>query len=50
MAQGFTNKEISEILNISHHTVKSHVVHIFNKLGVSDRTLASVWAAQNELI
>ena len=50
MAQGFTNKEISEILNISHHTVKSHVVHIFNKLGVSDRTLVSVWAAQNELI
>jgi DNA-binding CsgD family transcriptional regulator len=50
MAEGFTNKEISQILKISHHTVKSHVVHIFNKLGVSDRTLASVWAAQNELI
>lgn len=50
MAEGFTNKEISQILKISYHTVKSHVVHIFNKLGVSDRTLASVWAAQNELI
>lgn len=50
MAEGFTNKEISQILKISHHTVKSHVVHIFNKLGVSDRTQASVWAAQNELI
>jgi DNA-binding CsgD family transcriptional regulator/ArsR family metal-binding transcriptional regulator len=50
MAQGFTNKEISQILKISYHTVKSHVVHIFNKLGVNDRTLASVWAAQNELI
>jgi DNA-binding CsgD family transcriptional regulator/ArsR family metal-binding transcriptional regulator len=50
IAEGFTNKEISQILKISHHTVKSHVVHIFNKLGVSDRTLASVWAARNELI
>lgn len=50
MAEGFTNKEISQILKISHHTVKSHVVHIFNKLGVSDRTMASVWAAHNELI
>ena len=50
MAQGFTNKEISQILKISYHTVKSHVDHIFNKLGVSDRTLASVWAAQNELV
>jgi len=50
MAEGFTNKEISRILKISHHTVKSHVVHIFNKLGVGDRTLVAVWAAQNELI
>jgi DNA-binding CsgD family transcriptional regulator/ArsR family metal-binding transcriptional regulator len=50
MAEGFTNKEISQILKISPHTVKSHVVQIFNKLGVSDRTQASVWAAQNELI
>ena len=50
MAEGFTNPEISEILAISHHTVKSHVVHIFNKLGVNDRTQAAVWAARNRLI
>ena len=50
MAEGFTNPEISEILCISHHTVKSHVVHIFNKLGVNDRTQAAVWAAHNRLI
>lgn len=50
MAEGFTNPEISEILSISHHTVKSHVVHIFNKLGVNDRTQAAVWAARNRLI
>lgn len=50
LAEGFTNKEIADILSITHHTVKSHVVHIFNKLGVSDRTQAAVWAAQNELL
>ena len=50
MAEGFSNPEISEILAISHHTVKSHVVHIFNKLGVNDRTQAAVWAARNRLI
>jgi DNA-binding CsgD family transcriptional regulator/ArsR family metal-binding transcriptional regulator len=50
ITEGFTNKEIAQILKISHHTVKSHVVHIFNKLGISDRTQAAVWAAQNELI
>ena len=50
IAEGFTNKEISQILKVSHNTVKSHVVHIFDKLGVNDRTQAAVWAAQNELI
>lgn len=50
LAEGFTNKEISQILKVSPNTVKSHVLHIFNKLGVNDRTQAAVWAAQNELI
>ncbi len=50
ITDGFTNNEIARILKVSHNTVKSHVVHIFNKLGVNDRTQAAVWAAQNELI
>jgi DNA-binding CsgD family transcriptional regulator/ArsR family metal-binding transcriptional regulator len=50
ITEGFTNKEIAQILRVSHNTIKSHVVHIFNKLGVNDRTQAAVWAAQNELI
>ena len=50
ITEGFTNKEIAQILKVSHNTVKSHVLHIFNKLGVNDRTQAAVWAAQNELI
>ncbi len=50
VAQGTTNREISDQLFISHHTVKSHVVHIFNKLGVNDRTQAAVKAARLDLI
>ena len=50
MAEGFTNNEISELLSISPHTVKSHVLHIFNKIGVNDRTLASVWAARHGVV
>ncbi len=50
VAKGSTNTEISTKLSISHHTVKSHVVHIFNKLGVNDRTQAAVWAAQNNIL
>lgn len=50
VASGSTNNEISETLFISPHTVKSHVIHIFNKLGVNDRTQAAVIAAQTQLI
>ena len=49
VAAGSTNLEISDILCISPHTVKSHVVHIFNKLGVNDRTEAAVWAVRHHL-
>ena len=50
MAQGATNMEISKSLGISPHTVKSHVIHIFNKLGVNDRTQAAVCAVRRRLI
>ncbi|HKI49529.1 MAG TPA: LuxR C-terminal-related transcriptional regulator [Desulfobacteria bacterium] len=50
LAEGTSNNEISHMLNISPHTVKSHVIHIFNKLGVNDRTQAAVWAARHHLI
>ncbi len=50
VAGGSTNMEISDRLSISPHTVKSHVVHIFNKLGVNDRTQAAVWASKNNIL
>jgi DNA-binding NarL/FixJ family response regulator len=40
VAQGASNKEISRQLCISEATVKTHLVHIFGKLGVADRTAA----------
>lgn len=49
IAAGNTNMEISDTLCISPHTVKSHVVHILNKLGVNDRTEAAVWAVRHRL-
>ncbi len=50
LAQGDTNVAISHRLSISPHTVKSHVIHIFNKLGVNDRTQAAVWATRHQLV
>jgi LuxR family maltose regulon positive regulatory protein len=40
VAQGFSNKEISERLCISLNTVKSHMKQIFSKLNVKNRTEA----------
>jgi len=45
MAEGLTNREISMRLFISNATVKTHVNHIFAKLGVDDRRAAIAYAA-----
>ncbi|GAB3755792.1 hypothetical protein GCM10027591_04860 [Zhihengliuella somnathii] len=46
VADGSTNNDIAQGLHISDATVKSHLVHIFTKLGVSSRT-AAVAAARD---
>ncbi|NTV63518.1 MAG: response regulator transcription factor [Oscillochloris sp.] len=50
IAQGKTNREIGVLLSISLGTVKIHVEHIIDKLGVSDRTQAAVRAIELGLI
>jgi PAS domain S-box-containing protein len=50
VTEGFTNTQISNMLEISKHTVKSHVINIFNKLGVNDRTQAAVIAVRDKII
>ena len=50
LTEGYTNVQISEMLAVSPHTVKSYVIGIFNKLGVSDRTQAAVLAIRYNLI
>ena len=43
ISQGFANKRIARILEISLETVKSHVKRIFSKLAVSTRSRPSTW-------
>ncbi|MGJ9459678.1 EAL domain-containing protein [Oceanobacillus sp. CF4.6] len=43
---GYSNKEISQELFISEHTVKNHISHIFQKLNVTDRAQAMAMVYQ----
>jgi DNA-binding NarL/FixJ family response regulator len=46
LAQGFSNSEISQTLFLSDGTVKNYMSTIFNKLNVSDRTQAALFAVR----
>ncbi|HUV26629.1 MAG TPA: response regulator transcription factor [Anaerolineales bacterium] len=50
VAEGESNSEIASHLHISQATVKSHLVHIFGKLGVSDRTAAVTAALRRGIL
>lgn len=43
VAKGLTNEEIRKTLFISLRTVKVHLNHVFNKLGVNNRTQAALF-------
>jgi two-component system, NarL family, response regulator len=49
IAAGLNNREIGDQLDISESTVKSHLNHLFAKLGVTDRTKALVVALRRGL-
>ncbi len=44
VARGRTNQEIAEELYISLSTVKTHITHLMNKLGVRNRVEIAMWA------
>lgn len=46
IAQGKTNEEIGVILGASRNTIKKHVVHLLEKLGVETRQAAAVHALE----
>lgn len=50
VAKGVSNKEIGKLLSISVATVKTHLIHIYGKLGVDDRTAAVTTALEKRII
>jgi Response regulator containing a CheY-like receiver domain and an HTH DNA-binding domain len=47
VGQGLANKQISRRLNIKEKTVKAHLTNVFQRIGVSDRTSAALWAERH---
>lgn len=50
MVRGMSNREIAATLVISDKTVRNHLEHIYAKLGVTNRTSASLFAMRNGII
>jgi DNA-binding NarL/FixJ family response regulator len=50
LGQGKSNKEIAQALTIADQTVKTHVSHVLDKLGVPSRTQAALYAIRTGLV
>jgi DNA-binding NarL/FixJ family response regulator len=50
VARGHSNKQIAQALHLSEATVKTHLLHINTKLGVTDRTAAVTTALERGII
>ncbi len=48
VAEGLTNRQIAERIHLAEKTVKNYVSNVLNKLGVSRRSEAAVWAVRQE--
>ena len=44
VAEGLTNRDISQQLNLSEHTVRNYLFRIFNKVGTSNRLELALYA------
>jgi DNA-binding NarL/FixJ family response regulator len=49
VARGLPNKRIARELDISEKTVKAHLTNIFQRIGVTDRTQAALWAQRHRV-
>jgi DNA-binding NarL/FixJ family response regulator len=49
-AQVATNRDIADQLGLSEQTVKNHLSHIFDKVGVSSRLELALYAIHHKLV
>jgi two-component system response regulator DevR len=50
IARGYTNKQIADALTVTEKTARNHVSHILEKLGLSRRSEAAVFAVEHKLV
>jgi len=50
IARGYTNKLIADALTVTEKTARNHVSHILEKLGLSRRSEAAVFAVEHKLV
>ena len=50
IARGHSKKQIGGLLTISHKTVDQHIQHIYNKIAVSSRAEATLFAMEHDLL
>ena len=49
-ARGLSRRETAQKLYVSESTVRTHLEHIYTKIGVSSRAAATLFAVEHELL
>jgi len=47
VAEGLSSHDIVQQLHLSDHTVKNHLLHIFEKLGISNRVVLVLYTVSH---
>ncbi|MHB8146072.1 MAG: LuxR C-terminal-related transcriptional regulator [Vulcanimicrobiaceae bacterium] len=47
LVEGYTNEEIAHQLHCAYPTVRTHLAHLYRKLGIADRVSAAVYALRH---
>jgi len=50
LTRGLTRKQMADVLVVSESTVRAHLEHIYDKIDVSSRAAAALFAAEHDLI